>query len=468
MGTFVIVFVVCGASRRSYAQEGNWDERFGLPNLGSVFTLGLTDDGKLYTGGSFPGNAFGAGGGLNANSICAWNGSHWLRLGDDAVTNGTSGSVFAIATVGSAVYAGGDFGAVNDLVAGRLGVNSVAKWEGNQWSRLGNDTDYGVVGQVYALAADGTNVYVGGRFFRAGGVNTTNIAKWDGRQWSALGSGLGNGQTDRVTAIALGPDGSVYAAGNFTNSASVALNRIAKWDGANWTPLGSGVDDLVFALTLKDGELYAGGQFLSAGGNTAKRLAKWDGSQWTEVGGGITDGPVYSLTTSSNDLFVGGDFTAGGSTPLSGVGKWDGSSWSDLGGGVRTGNSGAVYSAGGQFARAGSLAAFGVAKWDGQSWSALNKALVGDQLTEVNAIAIQGTNVFVGGEFTSAGGIRANRLAVWDGYNWSALSSGSSNEFDQQVLAVAVAHSGDVYAGGKFFWAGGTIVHGIAKWDGAS
>ena len=66
VGTLVIVFVVCGASRRSYAQEGNWDERFGLPNLGSVFTLGLTDDGKLYTGGSFPGNAFGAGGGLNA------------------------------------------------------------------------------------------------------------------------------------------------------------------------------------------------------------------------------------------------------------------------------------------------------------------------------------------------------------------------------------------------------------------
>ena len=44
---------------------------------------------------------------------------------------------------------------------------------------------------VYALVTIGTDLYVGGSFTSAGGVqNTSNIARWDGTTWSSVGGGV--------------------------------------------------------------------------------------------------------------------------------------------------------------------------------------------------------------------------------------------------------------------------------------
>jgi len=55
------------------------------------------------------------------------------------------------------------------------------------WSRraevVGNGT-------VFALATMGNNLYAGGSFTNMGGVPATRIAKWDGANWSALGTGV--------------------------------------------------------------------------------------------------------------------------------------------------------------------------------------------------------------------------------------------------------------------------------------
>ncbi len=54
--------------------------------------------------------------------------------------------------------------------------------------------------------------------------------------------------------------------GNFTYAGDEAANHIAKWDGAQWSWLGSGIIDDVIALPVFDdgtGEaLYAGGRFI--------------------------------------------------------------------------------------------------------------------------------------------------------------------------------------------------------------
>ena len=39
----------------------------------------------------------------------------------------------------------------------------------------------------------------------------------------------------------------------------------AEWDGRNWSPLGSGVNDGVHALAVMGSDLYAGGNFTAAG-----------------------------------------------------------------------------------------------------------------------------------------------------------------------------------------------------------
>ena len=57
----------------------------------------------------------------------------------------------------------------------------------------------------------------------------------------------------------------MYAGGWFTTAGGNPANYIAQWNGSSWSPLGSGMDDQVFALAVADGTLYAGGQFMTAG-----------------------------------------------------------------------------------------------------------------------------------------------------------------------------------------------------------
>jgi hypothetical protein len=110
----------------------------------------------------------------------------------------------------------------------------------------------------------------------------------------------------------------LYAGGHFTTAAGLTVNRIAKWDGAQWSPLGSGVSASVRALTVyDDGQgpaLYAAGLFPSAGGQPVGAIARWDGAAWSALAGGVSGGPIHSLAVhddgSGPRLFAGGTFTS--------------------------------------------------------------------------------------------------------------------------------------------------------------
>src|SRR5207249_3904296 len=140
--------------------------------------------------------------------------------------------------------------------------------------------------------------YAGGIFTNTGEISATNIAKWDGSSWSALGSGI-SGPSDypyfggSVSALAVSGS-NLYAAGSFSSAGSNAATNIAKWDGHNWSALGSGVNASVSALAISGTDLYAGGEFMKAGGLTANRIARWDGSSWSAAGSGMdrTDGSI--------------------------------------------------------------------------------------------------------------------------------------------------------------------------------
>ena len=78
--------------------------------------------------------------------------------------------------------------------------------------------------------------------------------------------------------------------------------------------------------------------------------------------------------------------------------------------------------------------------------------------------AAPGGGVYAGGMFTSIGGVAANYIAYWDGTAWSPLGPG----MDDWVYALAVAPNGDLYAGGYFTTAGGGAALRVARWDGAA
>jgi hypothetical protein len=110
----------------------------------------------------------------------------------------------------------------------------------------------GIVGIVYAIAVSGNDIYVGGYFTTAGGVVANNIAKWDGSNWSALGNGVDGGIN---TIVVNGSD--IYVGGWFTTVGGMSANHIAKWDGSSWSALGMG--SMVVSNIAVEGHIYVGG-----------------------------------------------------------------------------------------------------------------------------------------------------------------------------------------------------------------
>ncbi len=366
---------------------------------------------------------------------------------------------------GNDVYIGGLFDTV-ELTA----ASHVIKWNGRAWSSLGT----GLNGAVHSLApvpngSGGTDLYAGGVFTPSGGTGGNRIAKWDGSTWSPLGTGM----DDDVLTIAASPNGTdIYAGGHFTTAGGNSANHIAKWNGSSWSSLGSPVNglnsDARSIVIASDTELYVGGLFDSAGGGSAKYIARWNGTSWHPLGSG-TNNTVYALALipggPGSNLYAGGTFnTAGGSTANE-IAKWDGASWAPLtsspafGAVIALAVDGTDLYASRVFVPIGSPSVSYVARWNGSSWS-----LIGSGINHpVLSLAFNGSDLYAGGSFTAVGSDTARRVARWDGTSWHALGLGL-NFF---VWAVATFGK-DVYIGGNFTSMAGIPVNHIARWDGAA
>jgi len=381
------------------------------------------------------------------------------------------------------------------------------------WSGVGTAT----IVRALTFFDDGTGpaLYAAGSFPRPGGGPAFNVARWDGTEWSPVGTGMESvglfHQPPQVLALAVFDDGSgaaLYAAGYFDTAGGVTANKIAKWDGVAWSPLGSGMNPdppaifPVSALTVFDDgtgpALYAGGSFIAAGGVVANNIAKWNGVGWSALGSG-TNGSVGALTVFDDGtgaaLYAGGGFTAAGGVEANYVAKWDGAEWSPLGGGVAgrppallpsvsalavydDGTGPALY-VGGVFVTAGDVGALSIARWDGAQWSALGIGMSGytDRATVI-ALTVHddgtGASLYAGGNFLTAGGVTSNSVAKWDGTRWSPLGGGMSGGhpfFGPYVFALAsfddvtVPELNGLYAGGWFSAAGGVPADNIVKWS---
>ena len=109
------------------------------------------------------------------------------------------------------------------------------------------DTSFGIPGAdgpIWAMTMWGNDLYVAGEFSRIGGVSANKIARWDGTNWTALGSGvLGN----YVRALCV-HQGQLCVGGLFTNAGGVLASNVVRWNGRQWSPLSEGVNSTVFGL----------------------------------------------------------------------------------------------------------------------------------------------------------------------------------------------------------------------------
>ncbi|MFN8816482.1 MAG: GC-type dockerin domain-anchored protein [bacterium] len=262
----------------------------------SVLALAVLPNGDLVAGGSFI-----TAGGVTAGFIARWNGSAWSPLGSGF--NGSSPVVRALAVLPNGnLVAGGLF-----ATAGGQSAGNIARWNGSAWSPL----ESGVNGSVFALAVlPSGDLVAGGQFTTAGGQGASDIARWNGSAWSPLGSGLSNGPFPRVSALAVLPNGDVVAGGFFTTAGGRSANRIARWNGSAWSPLGSGMNNAVNALAmLPNGDLVAGGDFLTAGGVVAPYLARWGCPPPTACNPADITG-IGGPPSAPDGLLTGDDFNA--------------------------------------------------------------------------------------------------------------------------------------------------------------
>ena len=473
------------------------------------------NNGLVYAGGLFFNS-----GSQTLTNLAVWNGSAWSSVGGNV-----NSIIYTLAFNGSDLYVGGSF-----TLAGSTAVSGIAKWDGATWSALNGGLTGGSA-TAESLAVFNGSVCVAGAFGFAGGIASTNFATWNGSAWSA-GGGLSSAAS-RVVANGT----NVYVGGSFAIAGNVWVNDIATWDGTHWGVLGSpgrmnGIQSSVMALGSDGTNLYAGGFFSYAGRTNAGFIARFDGTNWQSLGPGLNN-QVDAIAVTNNQVYAGGLFTGTlTGQPLSYIGLWDGTNWNSLGsaGGLvyalAIGTNG-VYAAGTYYTGTQYGSPY-FTRWTGASWQSViaftNNTFFAVPLSDsvgYDAIAIQGTNVYLGGNitgftqfdpnvlpwtytncgsivrfdgtwgwimgtglnntvvaladlgtnvfaagsFTTAGGVPANQIAVWNGNTWSSV--GGSVIGTGTVLALTTIGN-TLYAGGTFTNLGGVAANRIASWNGTS
>ena len=313
-----------------------------------------------------------------------------------------------------------------------------------------------------------------------------DIATWDGSRWGALGTaGRMNGIQSSVTA--LGSDGTnLFAGGFFSYAGRTNAGFIARFDGTNWQSLGPGLNNQVAAIAVTNNRVYAGGFFTGTlNGQSLPYVGLWDGTNWNSLGS--AGGLVYALAIGTNGVYAAGTYYTGTVYGSPFFNRWDGTSWQAVL--AFTNNTffavpltdpvgyDAIAIQGTNIYLGGNITGFTQFDPDVLPWTYTNCGnivrfdgtwswIMGTGLNKTNvALAVLGTNVFAAGSFTLAGGVPANQIAVWNGYTWSSV--GGSVIGNGTVLTLTTIGN-TLYAGGTFTNMGGITVNRIAKWDGTS
>lgn len=474
---------------------------------GAVSVLSVEDLGngpRLFAGGTFVLNL----GPSICRGIASWDGTIWSGYGVGIANVAFPVRfVYAIETYddgsGPALYVGGNF-----EVIGGLPADSIAKWDGSAWSDVdGSAASIGPIGVSTAVNTlltyddgHGPRLFAGGIFTGMGKAAASCIAAWNGQSWSQVS---GNGANDVIYSVKSGQWGGenvVLATGLFTVIGGAAANRIAIFNGKNWSALGSGITGPVFdAAIFDDGSgpaIYAVGIFATAGGQPASSIAKWNGTSWSALGSGI-NGFVYSAVVhddgSGPALYVGGNFSMAGGIFVPGLARWNGSTWSGVGpattsaapGDVRdlvslslNGGPTRLYAAG--FLGTASFSAQNVAFWNGSSWTGIGVltglAAWGRALTKHDDGT--GEALYLGGSFTAVNGVPAPSLARWNGAVWNGIGTGPTrdpaNNFGNWVPYVSDLASFDdgqgpqLYIAGLFDGLSGVPAHNLGRWNGTT
>ncbi len=292
-------------------------------------------------------------------------------------------------------------------------------WDSTSWKKLGITKVRQQVPPPKVVLQVGNDLFIGGGFkYIDSTLEVNRIARWDGSQWHPLGLGINSPTSFEITALCY-YKGELYAGGIIREiNGSPGYNNIARWDGTTWRKVGTGVQGSIFSqvynMQVYHGDLYVGGYFFTAGGKDAYNIARWDGQNWYPVDTG-TNGIVYTLLvdTVSDLLYVGGEFNFVKNTlPADYIASWNGNKWSALGNkrifnlDVLTLQMYHGYLFAGGLSRHGLITDTCLARWDGNNWTPFTGFN-----SNVSSLQTYKDELYIGGLFRRIGADSISYLA---------------------------------------------------------
>jgi trimeric autotransporter adhesin len=307
------------ANHGGLATIARWDGRrweilsSGLPISTEIVVLMVLDDGtgqRLYAVTQFS----------SLRHHVRWNGISWEPAPPAWFADGHHAMVSFDDGTGLALY-----GTRNFFPNGLDG--NVVRWNGSGWDDVG--PRFNRPPGLFYVHDDGhgRRLYVAGTFTSIGGSPYPGIARLNGNTWEFIGgafnrprqmisfndgSGPGlcvinagsmyilcwrGGFWSPIPAAFTGPpfqilnlfrlgvydDGygeALYVYGIFTHVNGILVNRIARWDGQTWSPLGHGIRSVVDMTVFDDGRgpsLFMAGFDVNPGGALARGVVQWVG-----------------------------------------------------------------------------------------------------------------------------------------------------------------------------------------------
>ncbi len=315
------------------------------------------------------------------------------------------------------------------------------------WSAIGS----GAKGSFAPLCVFNGKLYAGG--MDSAGKKATHIACWDGKKWTAPDSNLQGNITTMAEC-----NGKLYAATQIGIGTNAAYNLFC-FNDTLWKYIGS-ANGSINALYVMKGQLYIGGSFTHIDTINAKHIARYtDTGGWAKVGHGLP-GNVWALTVYREMLYAGGQFAT--------VERLAGKNWEEV---LNTGQqvkSGWVKAFVNYFDELYACGEFNyLIKWDTHLW-----VPVGPFNAGANAMAVYGTGLFVGGDFTSVPNVdNVFHITNYQSstHQWYCMGgvinwAGDCKPYTGTINSLIV-YKNELYMGGQFMIAGGTITSNFAKYS---
>lgn len=228
-----------------------------------------------------------------------WNGSSWNFV--DPYFDDVLG--YLIEYDGQ-LLAGGTFTETGAVLADGLAfLDTDDHWQPFPGGGVISEGAYGGGAYIGTMAIYNGDLIVAGNFDSAGGVACKNIARWDGSQWHPLGSGVTyTGPTENVRALGVYKD-TLYVAGSFDTVGGIYCLDFAKWDGNQWYAVDNPTNFFPKSFKVYNGFLYAGGTSIGNG----NKIKRFDGQTWSNLVDFLS-GSVFSIDIFEGILYAGGSF----------------------------------------------------------------------------------------------------------------------------------------------------------------